>query len=298
MSDAGERRRGRLILVATPIGNLGDLSPRAREVLASADLVCCEDTRRTRALLSAMGIPAGGAHGDRLLSLHGHNEESRVERVQACVAGGGTVAVVSDAGTPGISDPGMVLVSRLSAAGEEISIVPGPDSVVAALVISGLPTDRFCMEGFLPRKGAERRERVTALMADQRTTVLLEAPGRVAATLGELAALDAARRVAVVRELTKVHEEVWRGTLGDAADAFAARQVRGEVVVVVGGASPAAPASDEAIDDAVRERLRHGQGEGPRQIALVVAQDLDVPRRKVYEAVLRLRSEVDTRPER
>jgi 16S rRNA (cytidine1402-2'-O)-methyltransferase len=192
----------------------------------------------------------------------------------------------------------MVLVSRLSEAGEEVSIVPGPDSVVASLVISGLPTDRFCVEGFLPRKGAERRERVTALMADQRTTVILEAPGRVAATLGELAALDAARRVAVVRELTKVHEEIWRGTLGDAADAFAARQVRGEVVVVVGGASPAGPASDEAIDDAVQERLRHGQGEGPRQIALVVAQDLGVPRRKVYEAVLRLRSDVDTRPER
>jgi 16S rRNA (cytidine1402-2'-O)-methyltransferase len=298
VSDAGERERGRLILVATPIGNLGDLSPRAREVLAAADLVCCEDTRRTRALLSAMGIPAGGVHGDRLLSLHGHNEESRVERVLACVAGGGTVAVVSDAGTPGISDPGMVLVSRLSEAGEEVSIVPGPDSVVASLVISGLPTDRFCVEGFLPRKGAERRERVTALMAGQRTTVILEAPGRVAATLGELAALDAARRVAVVRELTKVHEEIWRGTLGDAADAFAARQVRGEVVVVVGGASPAGPASDEAIDDAVQERLRHGQGEGPRQIALVVAQDLGVPRRKVYEAVLRLRSDVDTRPER
>jgi 16S rRNA (cytidine1402-2'-O)-methyltransferase len=128
--------------------------------------------------------------------------------------------------------------------------------------------------------------------------VLLEAPGRVAATLGELAALDAARRVAVVRELTKVHEEVWRGTLGDAADVFAARQVRGEVVVVVGGASPAAPASDEAVDDAVRERLRHGQGEGPRQIALAVAQGLGVPRRQVYEAVLRLRNDVDPRPER
>ena len=164
-----------------------------------------------------MGIPAGGAHGDRLLSLHGHNEESRVERVQACVAGGGTVAVVSDAGTPGISDPGMRCWSRgCPRRARTVSIVPGPDSVVAALVISGLPTDRFCVEGFLPRKGAERRERVAALMADQRTTVLLEAPGRVAATLAELAALDAARRVAVVRELTKVHEEVWRGTLGDA----------------------------------------------------------------------------------
>jgi 16S rRNA (cytidine1402-2'-O)-methyltransferase len=297
VSDAGEGPRGRLLLVATPIGNLGDLSPRARDVLEAADLVCCEDTRRTRALLSAMGIPAGGAHGDRLLSLHGHNEESRVERVQACVAAGGTVAVVSDAGTPGISDPGMVLGARLSEAGEEVSIVPGPTSVVAALVISGLPTDRFCVEGFLPRKGGERRDRVTALMADGRTTVVLEAPGRLAATLAELAAVDAARRVAVVRELTKVHEEVWRGTLGEAAEAFGARQVRGEVVVVIAGAAPAGPPSDEAIDDAVRERLRRGQGEGPRQIALVVSEELGVPRRKVYEAVLRLRSAEEARPE-
>jgi 16S rRNA (cytidine1402-2'-O)-methyltransferase len=286
-----------LVLVATPIGNLGDLSPRARAVLEAADLICCEDTRRTRALLSAMGIPAGGAQGDRLLSLHGHNEGSRVERVHACVAGGGTVAVVSDAGTPGISDPGTLLVSRLSEAGEEVSIVPGPTSVVAALVISGLPTDRFCVEGFLPRKGGERRDRVTALMADGRTTVVLEAPGRLAATLAELAAVDAARRVAVVRELTKVHEEVWRGTLGEAAEAFGARQVRGEVVVVIAGAAPAGPPSDEAIDDAVRERLRRGQGEGPRQIALVVSEELGVPRRKVYEAVLRLRSAEEARPE-
>jgi 16S rRNA (cytidine1402-2'-O)-methyltransferase len=286
-----------LVLVATPIGNLGDLSPRARAVLEAADLICCEDTRRTRALLSAMGIPAGGAQGDRLLSLHGHNEGSRVERVQACVAGGGTVAVVSDAGTPGISDPGTLLVSRLAEAGEEVSIVPGPTSVVAALVISGLPTDRFCVEGFLPRKGGDRRDRVAALMADGRTTVVLEAPGRVAATLAELAAVDPARRVVVVRELTKVHEEVWRGTLGEAAEAFGARQVRGEVVVVIAGATPAGPPSDEAVDEAVRERLRRGQGEGPRQIALVVSDQLGVPRRKVYEAVLRLRSAEEARPE-
>jgi 16S rRNA (cytidine1402-2'-O)-methyltransferase len=297
VNGAEERPRGGLVLVATPIGNLGDLSPRARAVLLAADLICCEDTRRTRALLSAMGIPAGGTHGDRLLSLHGHNEESRVERVQACVAGGGTVAVVSDAGTPGISDPGTLLVSRLSEAGEEVSIVPGPTSVVAALVISGLPTDRFCVEGFLPRKGGERRDRVAALMADGRTTVVLEAPSRLAATLADLAEVDAARRVAVVRELTKVHEEVWRGTLGEAAEAFGARQVRGEVVVVIAGAAPAGPPSDEAVDDAVRERLRRGQGEGPRQIALVVSEELGVPRRKVYEAVLRLRSAEEARPE-
>jgi 16S rRNA (cytidine1402-2'-O)-methyltransferase len=296
VTDTGSRLPGRLVLVATPIGNLGDLSPRAREVLAAADLICCEDTRRTRALLSAMSIPAGGAHGDRLLSLHGHNEGARVERVLACVAGGGTVAVVSDAGTPGISDPGTLLVSRLSEAGEKVSTVPGPTSVVGALVISGLPTDRFCVEGFLPRKGGERRDRVAALMADGRTTVLLEAPGRLAATLADLAAVDAGRPMAVVRELTKVHEEVWRGTAGDAAATFSERQVRGEIVVVVGGAPPADPVSDEAIDEAVREWLRRGPGEGPRQIALVVSEELGVPRRKVYEAVLRLRSAEGGRP--
>ena len=189
MTEGESGRTGRLVLVATPIGNLGDLSPRAREVLAAADLVCCEDTRRTRALLSAMGIAAGGAHGDRLLSLHGHNEGSRVERVLSCLAGGGTVAVVSDAGMPGISDPGALLVARAVEAGETVSVVPGPTSVVAALVVSGLPVDRFSMEGFLPRKGGDRRDRVAALMADEKTSVVLEAPGRVGATLAELAAV-------------------------------------------------------------------------------------------------------------
>jgi 16S rRNA (cytidine1402-2'-O)-methyltransferase len=298
MSEDMDGRPGQLVLVATPIGNLGDLSPRARDVLATADLVCCEDTRRTRALLSAMGIGAGGAHGDRLLSLHGHNEGARVERVLTCVAGGGTVAVVSDAGTPGVSDPGALLVARLAEAGETISVVPGPTSVVAALVVSGLPTDRFCVEGFLPRKGAERRGRVANLMADQRTSVVLEAPGRVAATLSELAQVDAGRPVAVVRELTKVHEEVWRGTMAAAASVFEARQVRGEVVLVVGGATPPDPPSDEAIDDAVRERLRVGPADGPRQIAEILGEELGVPRRTVYEAVLRLRGEKEVSPDR
>jgi len=291
-------RPGQLILVATPIGNLGDLSPRAREALAAADLVCCEDTRRTRALLSAMGIAAGGAHGDRLLSLHEHNEGWRVERVLTCLAGGGTVVVVSDAGTPGISDPGALLVSRAIEAGELVSVVPGPTSVVAALVVSGLPVDRFCVEGFLPRKGGERRDRIAAVMADQRTSVVLEAPGRVAATLGELAAVDPARRVAVARELTKVHEEVWRGTMGEAAAVFDERQIRGEVVLVVAGAPAAGPVSDEAIEEAVRRELGAGSGHGPRQIADIVAGELGVPRRKVYEAALRLRSDGDRRTAR
>ena len=283
-------RRGRLVLVATPIGNLGDLSPRAREVLATADLICCEDTRRTRALLSACGITAKGPAGDRLLSLHGHNEATRLDRVAAAVAGGATVAVVSDAGTPGISDPGAWLAGRLAAAGEMVTTVPGPSSVVAALVVSGLPADRFCVEGFLPRKGPERRRRLAALMADTRTTVVLEAPSRVAATLAELAAVDPARPAAVVRELTKVHEEVWRGTLGEAAATFAAREVRGEVVLVVGGSPPRPPADDAEVDGAVRAALDRDPSAGLRQVAELVATSLGVPRRRAYEAALRLRA--------
>ena len=282
MSGAG---RGALVLVATPIGNLADLGPRAREVLAEADLICCEDTRRTRALLSAAGIGAQ----DRLLSLHGHNERDRLERVATCVAGGGTVAVVSDAGTPGISDPGAWLAAQLAAAGETVTTVPGPSSVIGALVVSGLATDRFCVEGFLPRKGPERRRRLAALMEDERTSVVLEAPGRVAGTLAEMAALDAARPAAVVRELTKVHEEVWRGTLGEGARSFAARQVRGEVVLVVGGAPPRPPASEAEVDAAVRVQLAENPGAGPRQVAERVAAELGVARRRAYEAALHVR---------
>lgn len=274
--------------MATPIGNLGDLSPRACEVLAEADIVCCEDTRRTRALLSAAGIPAG----DRLLSLHGHNEESRLARVSAAVAAGATVAVVSDAGTPGVSDPGSWLVAQLAAAGETVSTVPGPSSVLGALVVSGLPTDRFAVEGFLPRKGGERRRRLAAILADERTTVLLEAPGRVAATLAELAVGDPDRPVAVVRELTKLHEEIWRGTLRAAADDFGAREVRGEVVVVVAGAPAPEPARDDDVDTAVRAALAQDPAAGPRQVADRVAASLGVSRRRAYEAALRVRGEV------
>ncbi len=284
MSEPG---RGRLLLVATPIGNLSDLSPRARQALAEADLICCEDTRRTRVLLSAVGVGAG----NRLLSLHEHNEASRVERVRMCLAEGGTVAVVSDAGTPGISDPGSLLVATLVAEGETVSTVPGPTSVVAALSVSGLPTDRFCVEGFLPRKGSARRARLAAVMADDRTTVVLEAPGRVAATLADLAVLDPVRPVAVVRELTKVHEEVWRGTTAEGAAAYAAQPPRGEVVIVVAGAPEAPPVSHEELEAAVRARLAEASGEGPRQIAESLSRQLGVGRRQVYEVALRLKGQ-------
>jgi 16S rRNA (cytidine1402-2'-O)-methyltransferase len=178
-------------------------------------------------------------------------------------------------------------------AGETVTTVPGPSSVIGALVVSGLPTDRFCVEGFLPRKGGERRRRLAALMADERTAVVLEAPGRVAATLAELADLagdTAGRPVAVVRELTKVHEEVWRGTLADAAAAFAAREVRGEVVLVIGGAPAVAAIEEATVEAAVRAAQDRDPSAGPRQLADRVAASLDVPRRRAYEAALRVRA--------
>jgi 16S rRNA (cytidine1402-2'-O)-methyltransferase len=278
-------QRGRLVLVATPIGNLGDLSPRARDVLSEADVICCEDTRRTRKLLSATGLTGG----DRLLSLHGHNEVDRVDHVASLLASGATVAVVSDAGTPGISDPGARLVAELAGRGETVSTVPGPSSVVGALVVSGLPTDRFGFEGFLPRKGGDRRRRLAALMRDERTTVVLEAPTRVAATLEELSTVDGERPVAVVRELTKMHEEVWRGTAAAAAAEFASREVRGEVVLVVGGAPAPGEPDEREVEAAVRDVVAHEPGVGARRVADRVAAALGVPRRRAYEATLRVR---------
>jgi 16S rRNA (cytidine1402-2'-O)-methyltransferase len=181
------------------------------------------------------------------------------------------------------------LAARLAGAGESVSTVPGPSSVIGALVVSGLPSDRFCVEGFLPRKGAERRRRIAGVLADERTTVVLEAPGRVAATLAELAAADPERPVAVVRELTKVHEEVWRGALREAAEVFAGREVRGEIVLVVGGAPAAEPPTDADVERAVRAALAHEPSAGPRQVAERVAATLSVPRRRAYEAALRVR---------
>jgi 16S rRNA (cytidine1402-2'-O)-methyltransferase len=275
---------GRLVLVSTPIGNLGDLSPRAVSTLRSADVVCCEDTRRTRALLTHAGI--GGV---RLLSLHARNEEARLPDIRARLMAGETVALVSDAGTPLVSDPGARLVTMAVAAGAVVTAVPGPSAVLTALVVSGLPAGRFCVEGFLPRRGVERRRRLEALADEERTTVILEAPGRLAATLAECAAACGPdREVVVARELTKLHEEVWRGHLGEAAAEFAAREVRGEVVVVVAGAPPPAPVG-EALVTAALIRYREA-GASWRDATTAVAAELGLPRRLVYDRALGLRA--------
>jgi len=275
--DAG----GSLVLVATPIGNLGDLSPRARDVLGSADVVCCEDTRRTRTLLSASGL---ASNPRRLVSLHGHNEAARIPEVLSWLREGKTVALVSDAGTPAVSDPGRRLVAAAAAEGFVVTEVPGPSSVLAALSVSGLDSDRFCVEGFLPRKGVDRRRRLGALAAEERTAVVLEAPRRVAQLLCDLAEACGDRPVAICRELTKLHEEIWRGSLADAVDVFADRELLGEVVVVLGGAEPPPGPDDYVVAAAVEARL--GSGDTPRQAADAVAAALGVARRRAYSVAV------------
>jgi 16S rRNA (cytidine1402-2'-O)-methyltransferase len=235
--------QGRLQVIATPIGNLADLSERAREALAGADVIAAEDTRHTAVLLKASGIARP------LISLHEHNESQRVPALLARLAAGERVALVSDAGTPLLSDPGFELVRRAAAAGFEVSTVPGPSAITAALAVAGLPTDRFCFEGFLPARERERRTALGALAQEPRTLVFFEAPHRIAAALADMAAVFGPEREAVVaRELTKAHETVYRGSLRElAARAAEAKFARGEITLVVHGAPAGAAGVDEQL---------------------------------------------------
>lgn len=274
---AAPMRPGRLVLVATPIGNLGDLAPRAVEALAGADLVCCEDTRRTGRLLQHAGIRAAA-----LRVVNDHTEAAAVDEVLRRLGEGQRVAVVSDAGLPGISDPGEQLVAAAAEAGFAVEVVPGPSAALAALVASGLPTGRFAFEGFLPRKGSGRTQRLAEVAVERRTVVLYEAPHRLARTLADLAeACGGGRRVAVARELTKLHEEVWRGTLAEARVRAEAGEPRGEHVLVLDGAPPA----EEVDDDAIRTALVDARagGASTRDAVAEVARDLAVPKRRVYD---------------
>jgi 16S rRNA (cytidine1402-2'-O)-methyltransferase len=276
-----------LVLIGTPIGNLGDLSPRAVEELARADVVCCEDSRRTGRLLQHAGIRAR-----ELLVVNDHNEAQRVGEVLLRLARGERVAVVTDAGMPGISDPGERLVAAASRDGHVIEVVPGPSAAIAGLVASGLPTGRFAFEGFLPRKAGARRERLRSLVDDERTLVFYEAPHRLGASLASLAEeLGGWRRIAVARELTKLHEEVWRGHLHEAAAWAEEAGPRGEIVLVVQGQVRAGPASSDDIEDAVRARL--AGGDSARDAAAAVATALVVPKRQAYDIAIRLASAAD-----
>lgn len=225
---------GRLAVISTPIGNLGDLSPRARDELAAAELVAAEDTRRTGQLLTTLGLSRP------LVSLHEHNESERIVELLEKLRGGARIALVSDAGTPLLSDPGFELVRRVAQEGMPVVAVPGPSAITAALSIAGLPTERFTFEGFLPARLAERRARIAELRHETRTLVFFEAPHRIAESIEDLAAgFGAERRAAVARELTKVFETVYRGTLSQLASQARedANFARGEITVVVEGAA-------------------------------------------------------------
>ena len=278
-----EVKVGQLVLVATPLGNLGDLSRRALELFETADVIYCEDTRHSRTLFSAHDIALRG----RLHALHQHNEAAQCARIVARVGAGELVLLISDAGTPGISDPGSRVVAAVADAGLVVTTAPGPTAVVAALTISGLSTDRFIMEGFLPRKAGDRAKFYEQWAREERTVVFYESPQRVKAVVRELADLFPTRRAAIAREMTKLHEEVLRGTLADLAAALDVREVIGEIVVVLEGVPFTPDVDDAAVRAALVEQFNGGAS--TRDAVDYVAELLDVARREVYQFALELR---------
>jgi len=268
-----------LILAATPIGNLGDASARLREALASVPVIAAEDTRTTQHLIRALGLTAKA----RLLSLHDHNERDRAGEV-AELARDADVLVLTDAGMPTVSDPGFALVRAAIAAGVPITVLPGPSAVLVALALSGLPTDRFCFEGFLPRKSAERLSTLEALATEPRTMVFFESPNRVAEALADLVtAFGPDRPVAVCRELTKLHEEVVRGSAAEVAARFA-EGARGEFCIVVGG-SPGAPVNPARALAQVLDLVAGGAS--LKDAAAEVAEATGLSKNALYDAALK-----------
>ena len=275
-------RNGRLILVGAPLGNPGDASTRMREALAGADLVAAEDTRRLARLARDLDIAVTG----RVVSYFEGNEERRTPEIVAAMHDGAVVAIVTDGGMPSVSDPGYRLVRAALDAGLPVSAAPGPSAVTTALALSGLPSDRFCFEGFLPRSAGARRARLAALAAEERTLVFFEAPHRVAATLADLAgAFGAERAAAVCRELTKTYEEIVRRPLGDLAAWAAAEAPRGEITLVVAGAPPVAAARPP--DGTLREEVAAAESAGMsrRDAITAIAERHGVRRREVYTIV-------------
>ena len=271
---------GKLILCATPIGNLEDVTLRLLRVLASVDVIACEDTRRTRKLLTHHGIQAG-----RLLTYNEGNERRRAPEIVGLIRNGKAVALVSDAGMPGLSDPGFRLVRACTEEGLMVEVVPGPTAAISALAISGLPPTRFVFEGFLPRKKGERRRRIEELAVEQRTIVIYESPHRIEATLEDLAEILGSRPAVLARELTKMHEEVRRGTLEELLEGARAVPPRGEIVVVIGGGLQ----RDRAVDPpslAREARALMDAGMDRRAAMQEVARTAGVPRRAVFDALV------------
>jgi 16S rRNA (cytidine1402-2'-O)-methyltransferase len=275
-----------LVLVATPIGNLGDMTQRAIEALQSADVICCEDTRHSGKLLAHFGVT-----GKKLIVINEHTEYDAREQIVSLVTSGSVVALITDAGTPGISDPGERLVVAVIEAGGNVTAAPGASALTMALVISGLPTSRFVFEGFLPRGGAERSDRLAMATTESRTIVLYEAPHRLAKTLSDLTtACGAMRRVVLARELTKLHEQIWRGTLQDANMLVAVTEPRGEYVIILEPAKPPAPPTDEELVAAIKAEI--AKGVSRKDSAARVSARFGVAKRHVYELALQVRDDV------
>jgi 16S rRNA (cytidine1402-2'-O)-methyltransferase len=273
---------GTLTIAAAPIGQPGDASARLREALGTAQLIAAEDTRRVRRLAAALGVELTG----RLVSYYDDVEAQRVPALIAELESGRDILLVTDAGMPGVSDPGYRLVAAAAAAGLRVTVLPGPSAVTTALVISGLPTDRFVFEGFPPRRAGERSRRFAELASERRTLVFFESPRRLATTLADLAAaFGPDRRAAVCRELTKTYEEVIRGPLAELAE-IAAAGTLGEITLVVAGAS--ATRAAVPLDEAIRQvTVRVGNGEPRRDAIAAVAATVGLPRRELYNAVVR-----------
>lgn len=285
-NNSATKSGGSLILVATPIGNLGDMTQRAVETLQRADVICCEDTRHSGKLLAHFGVT-----DKKLIVINEHTEYDAREEIVALVVSGSLVALITDAGTPGISDPGERLVTAVIDAGGQITAVPGASALTMALVISGLPTSRFVFEGFLPRSGIERTERLAMTTTESRTIVLYEAPHRLVKTLSDLTtACGAMRRVVLARELTKLHEEIWRGTLQDANMYVANTEPRGEYVIIIEPAKPPAPPTNEELLAAIRAEI--AKGVSRKDSAARVSARFGVAKRIVYELALQVRDDV------
>ncbi|MBE3572689.1 MAG: 16S rRNA (cytidine(1402)-2'-O)-methyltransferase [Moorella humiferrea] len=269
-----------LYLVATPIGNLEDITLRALKILGEVDLIAAEDTRRTRELLAHYNLHTP------LTSYHRHNLRSKTPYLLKMLLEGKKLALVSDAGMPGISDPGEELVREAIDAGINVVPIPGPNAALAALVASGLPTSRFVFEGFLPRKGKERRERLIALAAEERTLIFYEAPHRLVNTLDDLLAALGDRRVAVGRELTKMFETIWRGMLSEAIAFFQANPPRGEITLVVAGAAPSASLQYDPARAVAEVKELEEAGVERKEAMAMIARRYGRSRREIYRACL------------
>ncbi|MCX4666646.1 16S rRNA (cytidine(1402)-2'-O)-methyltransferase [Streptomyces sp. NBC_01381] len=283
---------GTLVLAGTPIGDVADAPPRLAAELESADVVAAEDTRRLRRLTQALGVQVGG----RVVSYFEGNETARTPELVEALVGGARVLLVTDAGMPSVSDPGYRLVAAAVERDIKVTAVPGPSAVLTALALSGLPVDRFCFEGFLPRKAGERLSRLKEVADDRRTLVYFEAPHRIDDTLAAMAeAFGDERRAAVCRELTKTYEEVKRGSLKELAE-WAADGVRGEITVVVEGAPEKSP-GELGPDELVRRvRVREEAGERRKEAIAAVAAEAGVPKRDVFDAVVAAKNAAQSAP--